>query len=149
MRFSLHFHEFLIILSTNIFFQNIRRYISDISNISPIYPIYLRYIRYIRNYRYFHPGLNCSKISDAPFFALTLKSFLPLFLKPNTFRRVDLSLNVLVFIRCMFPQFLIYAETPYSPTQSLLYSRVWMLYLCACRWLFTPASMALQGQYRH
>ena len=58
---------------------------------------------------------------------LTLKSFLPLFLKPITFRRVDLSLNVLVFIRCMFPQFLIYTETPYSPTQSLLYSRVWML----------------------
>ncbi|RVW36203.1 HVA22-like protein a [Vitis vinifera] len=27
----------------------------------------------------------------------------------------------------MFPQFLIYTETPYSPTQSLLYSRVWML----------------------
>ena len=63
MRFSLHFHEFLTILSLLIFFSKIS------IDISPIYPIYLRYIqyisdisvkskyRYIRDYRYFHPWL--------------------------------------------------------------------------------------------
>ena len=55
MRFSLHFHEFLIILSTNIFFQNIHRYIQYISNISDI-SVKSKY-RYIRDYRYFHPCL--------------------------------------------------------------------------------------------
>ena len=57
MRFSLHFYEFLIILSLPIFFSNIRRYISDISEyISDISDISVKSkYRYIRDYRYFHP----------------------------------------------------------------------------------------------
>ena len=42
MRFSLHFHEFLTILSLPIFFfQNIRQYISNISDISVITDIFI------------------------------------------------------------------------------------------------------------
>ena len=57
MRFSLHFHEFLTILSLPIFFSKIS------ADISPIYPkifdisdisVKSKY-RYIRDYRYFHP----------------------------------------------------------------------------------------------
>ena len=70
------------------------------------------------------------------FFCLALKYFRPVFVNPITFRHMDLSLMVLSFIQWMFPQFLIYTKTPYSPsTQPLLYSRVWILYLCTCLWL--------------
>ena len=50
MRFSLHFHEFLTILSLSIFFSKISTDISDIS-------VKSKY-QYIRNYRYFHPWLS-------------------------------------------------------------------------------------------
>ena len=46
IRFSLHFHEFLTILSLPIFFSKISADISDIS-------VKSKY-QYIRDYRYFH-----------------------------------------------------------------------------------------------
>ena len=50
MRFFLHFHEFLTILSLPIISADISKNISDISDIS----VKSNY-RYIRDYRYFHP----------------------------------------------------------------------------------------------
>ena len=58
MRFSLHFHEFLTILSLPIFFSRISADISDIS-------VKSKY-RYIRDYRYFHHWLGFNNIILKP-----------------------------------------------------------------------------------